>query len=285
MFAGILGFALFFRFIPNRLGRAILISLIFGFYAIYITDMFHIRWGSRRVVELSVIFAIAWASLVGFVFFVVYRIQDQERARKLFLRVSLVIFGGGLLSYLIFAIEGINMGFWTFLPGHICRQVGYLFPVVYFMRDNIRKWILPSLLYIGIAGGLVTILAPHNIVPSPRTQVFWVDLDTIIMHLLQVFVPVIIFATGEVRARLIHMPLGLATLLVMLLVGHIFNWVTYFQIGVRGPWAYNMNEIPDWLHPALFFAICTLAMFLICAIMIYTPRMLKKSHPQQEDSE
>lgn len=286
MCLGTAGIIAGYRYLPKDLKKTILAAMVFGFYAIFLTNIFgspilslvffkFIGESNTIRIVMFVIFAIA---LTVFVFLTSHYVKDEEQRRKIFFRVAITIFIIGYIEFVCEAAIGIYGHEYTFLPGHICRQTGYALPVVYFTKDKYKKWLLPPLLFIGIAGGVVTLSSPGNYM-NPISE--WMEFDTIIMHLLQIFTPVAIFASGEIRARWIHMATGALWLCCQLVFSFFCNWIVFLEIGEWGPWGYNMSEIPLWMPKWLFFILCMLGMWMLIASMILTNYLLKKHKNKQ----
>ena len=254
----------FAKFLPGKLSNAILATFLFGFYAFFLGNIFDTHLGD---VAAFISFAVIMPMFLLMAIFA---------SRKVLFIVALVIFA---VLQINFIVELIIFDHLTFLPGHICHQTAIAFPVVYYMPNNAaRKLILPYLCYAGILGGVLTLTPPRNVLyTAPITQ--WAMFDTVILHLLLVFIPVVIFSLG-LKSKLHHIITGTIGLLMMLTVAQVFNLLTLAQIGTFGGWANVLDIAPAWLSFGLFYTLCLLVMHTFIIVRVYVQHFTTTPRPR-----
>ena len=273
----VLAITLFYNKIPQKFRRALTTLLVFMFSAILFMNFFLNRVITNGAGEYLALWLIVFFVIFGFFialsFIVTYRIADEEKQRKIFFWVSIFCFA---LAYINFTIDMIN-GFATntasVYPAHSCRQVAYAFPVVYFMPKRAREFVLPFLCYAGIIGGGTTLTISRNIVGWFFSD--WFFYDTVILHLLLVWLPVIMFKTREVHPKwwqLVHGAVGLG---VVMLFAFLNNWLSYLQCGTWGNDMFFTDRFAGWL-PTWVLIIGGFAVAAIIGIVIhYLPIYIK----------
>ena len=279
LFVGIAAFA-FLKFLPSKLSRAIMASCMFWFYASFLT--FAINTSSSYIFDytlrnsiLHILIAIFAIAFILFSFFVTY-FAREERARKIFFTTALVIFVACMLMVFVNATFGIVNNHWTRMPGHICHQVAYLLPLVYFMKDNkLRKTLLTALLFIGLVGGLVTLITPRNILyNNPFT--LYTEMESVVIHLLMPFVMTGAISIGQSKPNLYDLPIGTMIMVVGLFIAQIYNFIIFLQIREWGWWASLNDELPAWLPFWAFYILCAIAGWLIMLAVIYFGKILER---------
>ena len=280
----------FYRHLSERNSRALLASLVFMFYSFFLTNTIFNRHliaaiysnhGGTVVDVLLPLFAFLFA-MAGFAlsFCVTYRVKDEEQARIIFFRTSLVIFVI-CLGYMVFDVTwGLINQNPSSLPGHSCNQAAFIFPVLFFMKSSkVRRLLLAYICISSFIGGIATIVPPRNILDG-LTLLYFVELDTVVTHLLLVFVPLIIWTTKHIQMEWIDIPMTAIGLGTQILIAFILNQIVYLQIGFAGNWMWLTYDIRTWFPTWLFLLICYLAgaatAFVLVAMEKWDIRFVKR---------
>ena len=279
LFVGIAGF-LCLKYLPNKLARAIIASLLFWFLASFLT--FSINTSSSYIFNhtlsnsvLHILIGVFAIAFIIFAFLVTYLVEG-EHARKIFFITSLVIFVACMLMVLVNAVFGIVNSHWTRMPGHICHQVAYLLPVIYFMKDNkARKYMLTALCIIAFVGGIITLVTPRNILyGNPFT--LYTEMESVVIHLIMPFVAAGILSIGESRPNLYDLPFGAFVMFVGLVIAQVYNFLVFLQIDRWGWWASLNDELPAWLPFWVFYILCIIVGWAILLAIIYSRKALEQ---------
>lgn len=249
-----------YRFMSPRFGKALLASLVLVFDAFLLTSLIEGRYGTQTEEPLGDYATLIWImlslflSVVAFAlgFVINYKITDGERARKVFFNIVLFIF---ILAGIVFvwnAIDGMVVGYETRLPGNICYQMSYGFPLVYFMRDKYRKWVLQYFCCVTIWGGATTMI----------TELFadgldWKSFHATIVHITMVLVPIMVVLTGQYRSNYIDLVTGTGFYGGTILVAYICNLIVWAQGSTGNYLAYGVPFIGSaWVVLLISYFIC-----------------------------
>jgi len=281
----VLAIALFYSKIPQKFRRALTSLLVFMFSAVLFMNFLLGKIVTNSAGSYLALWLIAFFVICGFFialsFIVTYRIADEEKQRKIFFWVAIFCFA---IVYINFTIDVIN-GFVTRTgvgyPAHSCRQVAYAFPVVYFMPKRAREFVLPFLCYAGIIGGATTLAMPGNTVGWAFSN--WGFYDTVIVHMLLVWLPVIMFKTREAHPKWWQLAHGAIGLGVVMLFAFLNNWLLYLQCGA---WGNDMfftarfaNWLPTWVLIIGGFAAATIIGIAVHYLPIYIRYLRRNKKP------
>jgi len=289
MFGGAFVIVQFNRFLSDKKRDAIITSLMFGFWAILLTNTILNRRVMDAIWEIHggawvdalpiIVFMAMWVLMSFFAILVMNKIEDAEKVRKIFFYVSLGFFAVGMVWIVVDASIGLATSTRTFLPGHACRQTSYTFPLVYYMKPSkFRRWVLTYLCFMGIIGAIATLVVPGNILDTGGVFFHWIEFDTIIAHLFLMFVPVLLLVSKQVRADWAYIPIAAAALLIQVAFAMIMNLVNSIQApqGRYGNWLYLTEPVRPWLPTWLFLTLCYIIGVAIGVSLIMYERLKNK---------
>jgi len=263
---GVALIAIFYNKMPDKLRRAIAASTVFMFSVILFKNFMRSRvvgLGGSDAASLITSLVLLCA-VVGLCFAVVYFIKDEEKQRRIFFQISLLIFTVAYVNFTLQMINGFTEGFGSAFPSHLCRQIAYGFPLVYFCRHGvIRKWVLPYFVLAGIIGAIATLYVPNNILNN--SFLTWGEFDTVLSHVLLLWVPVIIIKMG-LRPTLWHLVAFTVGMGISTLFAWLNNAISYWQAGDWGNGMYLTRPAETWF-PTWLFAIVV----FVVAIAIVVP--------------
>jgi len=271
----------FYKRLSKRNSRATLASLVFMFYAFFLTNVIfnvHVLSALNQTTAdiLPHIFMFLLV-IIGFAFsfFITYHIEDDEHVRRIFFKVAVTIFTI-CLGYMVFDVTwGFINGQAARLPGHSCNQAAFIFPIIFFMKEGkARRILLAYLCVTSFIGGIATITVPRNILHDSSDILTFTELDTVITHFLLVFIPLIIWVTKNIEMEWIDLPLTAVGLGVQIFIAYLFNLIVLHQIGFAGNWMWLTYDIRPWFPTWLFLLICYIAgaattLFLIVRGRVY----------------
>jgi hypothetical protein len=267
--------ALFYNKMPEKLKKALLTSMIFVFSAILLINVLRsqiVGFTDRATFITKAVFVVVFAVMS---FLVVYLVKDEERQRKVFLCVAAFIFGFAYLWFITQMINGFTQGRASAFPSHLCRQIGYGFPLIYFSKWG-RRFVLPYFVYAGIIGAIATLYVPNNILNNDIIS--WGDFDKVVAHVLLLWVPVVILATKEVRPVFWHMLYFAIGLAASTLFAILSNAIEFWQAGTFGNGMYLRTPVEPWF-PTWLFAIVV----FVVAYAIITPfAIINRKRKMQE---
>lgn len=281
LFLGAIAVGVGAKFLPRKVTNIVIPCLVFVFSAFTLANAVHVFYNTA--VSTHIFFVFFLVALVVTVFLVYRCVAEEEERRKIFLYISLVIFAIGMVAYIILMAVGFHEGVATFLPGHTCRQTCMGFPLVYFAREKVRKFILPYFCYSGILGGIMTMCTPENEL-TDWTMGKWTGFDTVIQHTLMLWIPIILFVTTFVKSNFIDIPMGALGWGSMILVAFICNAINFGQSGEWGNWLYLTTPIRPWFPAWLYLSLSYVLAVGLCLSMIGLRRFSKRWRPRQESN-
>lgn len=230
--------------IPKKICEAIVASFVSLFSAVSATIFFRNIGTLNTDLESLCFVIILSAILVAASWLLVYLVKDDEKRRKIFFTVSLVIFLSCFVKHTfdLFARTGVY-------PSHLCRQIAYGFPVVYFCKERIRKYLLPYFVYAGIIGGFLTLCQPGNIFPTSKPAIDWGEVDRVISHVCLFVVPVFNLSFKEVKPNFHHIWQFTVLLGASALFAHFSNYMNFVFKGTWGNGMYLTEQVLpgfDW---------------------------------------
>jgi len=239
---------LWFKKIEKRTQLALISSLLFMFSASMIVNT--LTWViDYRSFILVPIFMLLSLVAFGFSFLISFKIKDQERARHIFFLTSLVILVVCSVLMLANAIDGASNSRDTYLNAHLCRQIAYGFPVVYFHRERVRRFLLPFFVCASIVGGIFTIILPGAL---ESRAALWDTVDTTILHMVMIFVALCIIITKEYIANFKDLIMSPIIYGVALIVAFVANIIRRAQIGEMGNSMFLANSPVEGMSIAVF---------------------------------
>lgn len=137
---------------------------------------------------------IGFCCVVAILAFIYGKYRNRERT-ELFVKASCIylLIDRTIRIMLLFAAGEID---WTgLIPFHLCHISAYLIPICYLCRSKIA---FPGVAFCGMAGGFLTVSFGdyfERAVPS------FMDIESIIMHLLIYSIPIILLANGSLRLK------------------------------------------------------------------------------------
>ena len=299
----------FYNKLPKRLGRALTATVVFWASADLIVNYLRSNIPALKGSALtSLILLIGLiASFASFAFFIVYAIKSEEKQRKAFFAAAALIFGvcwfiGGLITTINGFNESVRNLPWNLnsngeatgmtFSTHLCRQILYVFPVVYFAPQSVRKWLLSYVAVTAIIGGIITLAG--NIDPGLKsiesglspfgTELRkWEEIDKIAAHLPLIWIPVILVTTKEVRPVLWCMIKYLVAGAVSSLLAFLCNLIEYWQSGIWGNAMYFREPAVEWFPTwALTLAVIFAGLVIILAFNIRFLYNYVKEHKKQK---
>jgi len=220
------------KYSSRRATAPIIASLVLVFYAVLMTNFLAGNISGMSELSVSLTFLALVIVSVGLGIFV--------RSRRVLFWISVVIFSVGMIDLGVKAIQGISGKYETFLPGHLCRQVSYLWPIVYFSGERFRRWVMPFMCYASLTGGIFVICLPGTVFGGEYS---WSELDSVISHSNMIFVPIAILVTKQVKPHYLDAAIGTPIYLCMMLFGFMCAAIVKAQTGTWGD-HFFLSEAP-----------------------------------------
>ena len=276
----IIAIALFYKKLPAKIAKSITSSLILTFSNILFINFLRpqIGWLATDTAIFIVIGAlIALTTTVSFL--IVFLVKDEEKQRKIFFSIAIFIFFASYLRYFISLVNWQGA-----FPAHLCRQISYTFPIIFFLKDSkFKRIVLPFYVYASIIGAFATLFPPGNILHN-NWLMTWGDLDTVLTHFVMFVVPIIIIATKEVKPNLHHIWQFCVGLVATGLFALFNNYMEFLRTDKWGNGMY-LAEPPIEFLPTWAFALICIAIVSII-IMSFNVSQIKgffQKKPKQND--
>ena len=238
-----------FRFLPEKLSQAILCSMVLVLSALLLTaSLVTVIYKDTEVnlLVFACILASTAAIVVALAFYLTYRVADKGKRERVFFYTVLSIAVVACVCYLVDVIVGAKAGYATLLPADICPQIGYALPLVYFMKEKVRRWLLPSVCLLCISLGAGAVCAP---VWVGATNPVWEVIQALFVHYLMIWVPVAILVMRQVAYRYIDIAVLAGFTAVLYGFAFLGNRVNFWQEGEPGNYAFldHGSELVPWI--------------------------------------
>ena len=269
--------------LPQKLQNALLSSMVLCFLAILVAFFMVIilqnalpyrNIQARKLAIYLVVFFITAAMLVSLAFVVTYRVKDEEKVRRIFFWVSIAVFTAVYIGFLIQAVEGFIQRKYTLLPGALCRQLSFAFPIIYFSKNKLRK-LLPSVCVISFAFGFVAGV-PSLVNLESNVSGLWSRIDVFFLHIFMTSVPAAIYVKKELhfnKKDLLYLTLVYAFIWT---VAYIFNWINYLQYGTLGGYGFDTRESYKWVKTWMVVIFQYIGLFITMYAIIIAPKIFGK---------
>jgi|GEM_PF-1681777 len=249
----------FYKKLPAKLAKSLTTSVVFMMSSILLMNFLKARIPALNPdgVAIPTVCGII-ALLIAVAFLVVYLVKNEEIQRRIFFNIAVCIFGIAYIYFLIDVINGTGS-----LPAHLCRQISYAFPIVYFSKYA-RKFLLNYFVLAAIIGAAFTIYAPDNVLTG--SVVTYGDIDTVITHVAMLLISAILLTTKEVRLKLHDTWQFVVFLGVNTLLAWLYNYIQFANTGNWGNGMYLVEPVIDGVPWWLFGIICILiaAIIVVC---------------------
>ena len=273
----VVAISIFYRKLPKKFAKAMTASLVFIFSAVLFTNYLRGQIPKLNTDTACAVFISVLITILAIVsYLVVYLIKDEEKQRKIFFYIALTIFTAAYFRSTLNIING-GGGY----PAHLCRQISYAFPIIYFSPSKwVRKYVLPYFAYAAILGAFFTLFAPDNYLHN--SIVNWGELDTVLTHIALLIVPIIILATKEVKPNFHHIWQYFVCFAASTLFAHICNYIDFKSSGSWGNGMYlthpAMDGVPTWAFGLVVILITII--IILCFNFKQTCRFFR--HPIRE---
>ncbi|MCL2540453.1 MAG: YwaF family protein [Firmicutes bacterium] len=248
---------IFGKKLPYKLTRAIKISLVFAFSANLLTNLLRGTQINNNVATLTghtepILFMVGIClGLALITYLIVYLVKDEELQRKIFFGIAITIFAATMMFW---AIEFVHLT--KSFPAHLCRQVAYLLPVIYFMKKG-RQYTLPFITLAAFIGGVSTIFFNFGIYKIDLLN--YGILDQITVHALMIIFAVLMWKTGEVKHSLHHIWQFAIGMLICTVFALGQNYTDFLRSGDWGDAMYIKDIIAEGIAPTWAFILVVFA--------------------------
>ena len=259
-----------YRFLPPKFSRAVIAAMLFTFYGILSVSVIkgYIGEDIEEKLQDSVgaiaaiwgaMFFLFFVTLVGFVFFVVFKFDDEEKERKIFFRAAVIILSVCSVIIVLNGIRGLIINKYSLFPSQGCRQIAYSLPIFYFLKPcKFREVVLPYILCFSVIGSIATLCIPNVMWDDGVT---WTVIDSAITHMFMMFVAAAIFVSGRVEIKSVYLcaAFGALIFIIQCLIALVCNFINKLQSGVWENAMYLVRapsgKVPSWL----FLPLCYIA--------------------------